>query len=147
MSTVQRVETEAREVAVSDSVANKGFFGAGVDAVSTLAQVTKTSGMRSTCVATGIILLLALVAEFVSSGNYVPHVGEIIVLISAVVLMLSALAVSSMEYKWHLDTELRKVELLTEQLRIEAHFNMGRLKETNFKEKGGAEHTLPPPPS
>jgi len=125
-------QTEGAEPVASQHPDGHGFFKAGIEAVDKIAKITKTHGVRYTSTGTGIVILLALVGEFLSTGDYVPHHGEIIGLVSGVLLIIGPLIANSIEYKWELEARTREIELTTEQLRIEADFEIARLGKTNL---------------
>ncbi len=135
-------------VGSSPSVAAKGFFDAGIQAIANIADVADKSGLKNTSLAAGIVIILALIAEFLSTGDYVPNHGEIIGLIMGSLFIIIPVVLEGLGYKWQLHAAIRKQELVTENLRIEADYQLGRLEFTGLgrNANAGRNEDIPEPP-
>ncbi len=134
------------EITVESNIQEKkDYFETGVQAVERLAKVTKTNGIRYTCCATGITILIALIVEFITNGDYVPHHGEIIGLIIGAILVFAPLITNSVEYKWKLSARTREMELMTDQLRIDADYQIARLEKTKLEKPQPNPNPMPEP--
>lgn len=139
-------QEQRADVATSEAIEKKGFFAAGTGAVEKLASVAADRGPKATSVAAGIVILLLLIGEFLTTGDYVPNHGEIIGLIIGGVLIVFPMIANSLEYKWRLSSDIRKAELITQQLKIEADYKIAQLKETTLETPPmGGEKTPPQP--
>lgn len=125
--------TEQTDIATSSEIKTKGFFEAGRQAVESLAGVAADKGLKATSVAAGIVVLIFLIIEFVTTRDYMPNNGEIIGLVIAGTLVIIPMMANSFEYKWRLSANTRKMELITEQLRIEADYKISQLKHTRLE--------------
>jgi hypothetical protein len=89
-----------------------------------------------------------LVTEFLTTGDYVPNHGEIIGLIVGALFIVIPVVLEGLGYKWQLHATIRKQELVTESLRIEADYQLGRLEFTDLgrKESADGDGEIPGPP-
>ena len=115
----------------------KDFFKAGTQAIVSLAGVAADKGLKATSVGAGIVILLLLIVEFLTTKDYVPHHGEIIGLIIGGILILVPMVINSLEYKWRLFTDMQKADLITQQLKIDADYNIARLTHTKLVPREG----------
>ena len=122
-------------IATSKSITESGFFDAGTRAISEIADVAEKKGLKTTSLAFGVVIVLALIGEFLSTRDYIPHHGEIICLIIGGLLIIIPVLLNELDYKWELHATLRKKELVTERLRIEADFEIARLEATKLRLK------------
>ena len=74
-----------------------------------------------------------MIGEFLTTADYIPNHGEIISLIIGGLLIIIPVLLNELDYKWEIHASLRKMELLTERLRIEADYETARLEATKLK--------------
>lgn len=109
------------------------FFDRGLDAFLKITDAVKRNGIRNATVGAGITTLLVLLLEFLTKKtDYIPNQGEIAFLVIGPILIVIALIITSLEYRWELTFKNRQRELINEQLKLKAHFNLERLKKTDI---------------
>lgn len=109
------------------------LFDRGVEAFSKITDAVKRNGTRNATVAVGITTLLVLLFEFATKEtDYIPNQGELACLLVGAGLIIAALIITSLEYRWELTNKSRQKELINQQLRLEAQYNLERLKKTEL---------------
>ena len=141
-------DTNGDEITTSKSITESGFFDAGTQAIDKLSEVAERRGLKTMSLATGIFILVAIIGEFLTAGDYVPNHGEILGLIIGSVLIIVPVLLNELDYKWALNANVRKQELVTERLRIEADYQVARLEITKLSpvsDEGESKNGPTPP--
>jgi len=113
-----------------------GFLNASASAVEKIADVAAKKGLKTVSLATGVVIILAMAGEFLTTKtDYVPHHGEIISLIIGGLLIIIPILLNELDYKWEIYANLRKRELLNERTKIEADYHIACFKEMQLDSK------------
>jgi hypothetical protein len=73
---------------------------------------------------------------------------EVAVVVVGGLLILIPMVLNELEYRWDLELNRRKRELLNDRLRIEADYHIARLEKTNLENppNRNGEDAMPKPP-
>ena len=109
-----------------------------------ISNTAEQKGTKLTTIVSGIVILVLIFVKHITISNNI-DLNDIFLLCGAFLIIIIGLILSSFEYRWHIQAQLKEKEIICNKFKLESDYNIKRLQITQINKNPGEDIIIESP--